>query len=103
MGDAVAVPLDWTGMGTLPIDWYRSTFSGDTRGRFWEDDAAEKVTRALRILRPSGRERVLDLACTTGQRTLELSGREASGDDAKLVEYERMFVERFRRRPNGGV
>lgn len=62
-------------MSTLPMDWYRSTFSGDTRGLFWEDDADEKVARALGILRPSGRERILDLACTTGQRTLELCRR----------------------------
>jgi SAM-dependent methyltransferase len=63
------------GTGNLPVDWYRSTFSGDTRALFWEDGVKEKVALALAMLKPDGCERVLDLACTTGQRTLELSRR----------------------------
>jgi SAM-dependent methyltransferase len=63
------------GMGNLPVDWYRSTFSGDTRTLFWEDGADEKVEMALAMLGLEGSERVLDLACTTGQRTLALSRR----------------------------
>jgi SAM-dependent methyltransferase len=63
------------GAGNLPVDWYRSTLSGDTRTLFWEDGAEERVALALAMLRPGGRERVLDLACTTGQRTLELNRR----------------------------
>lgn len=62
-------------MGNLPVDWYRSTFSGDTRTLFWEDGAEEKVEMALAMLGLEGNERVLDLACTSGQRTLELSRR----------------------------
>jgi SAM-dependent methyltransferase len=63
------------GTGKLPVDWYRSAFSGDTRALFWEDGVAEKVTLALAMLKPAGHERILDLACTTGQRTLELCRR----------------------------
>lgn len=63
------------GTGNLPVDWYRSTFSGDTRTLFWEDGVEEKVDLALAMLEPDGDERILDLACTTGQRTLELSRR----------------------------
>ncbi len=61
--------------GNLPVDWYRSAFSGDTRALFWEDGVAEKVALALAMLKPAGHERILDLACTTGQRTLELCRR----------------------------
>jgi SAM-dependent methyltransferase len=78
------------GTGNLPVDWYRSTFSGDTRALFWEDGVEEKVTLALAMLEPDGRERVLDLACTTGQRTLELSRRGfcavGTDIDAQLLE-----------------
>lgn len=67
--------MGFMGTGDPQVDWYRTTLSGDTRGLFWEECAEEKVARALAILGPTGRERVLDLACTTGQRTLELSRR----------------------------
>jgi SAM-dependent methyltransferase len=73
--------------GNLPVDWYRSTFSGDTRTLFWEDGAEEKVALALAMLRPEGDERVLDLACTTGQRTLALSRRGFSVVGTDTDEY----------------
>lgn len=63
------------GTGTLPVDWYSSTLSGDGKLVFWDEGAEEKVSLALKILRPRGNERILDLACTTGQRALELSRR----------------------------
>jgi len=63
------------GKGQVPVDWYRSSFSEDTRPLYWEQGAAEKVDLALAVLELSGRERVLDLACMSGQRTLELSRR----------------------------
>jgi SAM-dependent methyltransferase len=63
------------GTGNLPVDWYRSTFSGDTRTLFWEDGVEEKVELALAMLAPDGDERILDLACTSGKRTLELNRR----------------------------
>jgi SAM-dependent methyltransferase len=77
-------------MGNLPVDWYRSTLSGDTRTLFWEDGADEKVEKALAMLEAEGHERILDLACTSGQRTLELSRRGfcvvGSDIDAHLLE-----------------
>lgn len=75
------------GTGNLPVDWYRSTFSGDTRALFWEDGVEEKVTLALALLGPSGAERILDLACTTGQRTLELARRGFSVVGTEVDEY----------------
>lgn len=64
-------------MGTrqVPVDWYRSSFSEDTRPLYWEEGAPEKVALAVAALGLEGRERVLDLACMTGQRTLELARR----------------------------
>jgi SAM-dependent methyltransferase len=73
--------------GNLPVDWYRSTFSGDTRALFWEDGVEEKVTLALAMLKPDGRERVLDLACTAGQRTLELCRRGFSVVGTEVDEF----------------
>jgi SAM-dependent methyltransferase len=75
------------GTGNLPADWYRSTFSGDTRALFWEDGVEEKVALALAMLRPGGGERILDLACTTGQRTLELARRGFSAVGTEVDEY----------------
>lgn len=63
------------GVGNIPVDWYRSSLAGEINALFWEEGAAERVELALAMLKPDGRERVLDLACATGQRTLELSRR----------------------------
>jgi SAM-dependent methyltransferase len=63
------------GVGNVPVDWYRSSLAGKINALFWEEGAEERVALALRCLEPDGRERVLDLACATGQRTLELSRR----------------------------
>lgn len=63
-----------TGAG-LPADWYRTSFAPNFHSLYWEAGGVEKVDLALGMLRLGGRERVLDLACATGQRTLELSRR----------------------------
>jgi SAM-dependent methyltransferase len=75
------------GTGNLPVDWYRSTLSGDTRVLYWEDGVQEKVALALAILKPSGGARILDLACTTGQRTLELARRGFSVVGTEIDEF----------------
>jgi SAM-dependent methyltransferase len=63
------------GMSRVPVDWYRSSPSEDTRPLYWEEGAPEKVALAVEVLGLTGRERILDLACMTGQRTLELARR----------------------------
>jgi SAM-dependent methyltransferase len=63
------------GAGRVPADWYRSSLAGEIKALFWEEGAGERVALALAILKPDGRERILDLACATGQRTLELNRR----------------------------
>lgn len=63
------------GVGNVPVDWYRSSLAGKIDALFWEEGAEERVALALAMLEAAGSERVLDLACATGQRTLELSRR----------------------------
>lgn len=63
-------------MGTgIPADWYRTSFASNFESLYFEEGGEEKVELALGMLRPDGRERILDLACATGRRTLELSRR----------------------------
>ncbi len=63
-------------MGTgVPVDWYRTSFAPNFQSLYWEEGGEEKVALALAMLEPDGHERVLDLACATGQRTLELCRR----------------------------
>ena len=59
----------------MPVDWYRSSLAGEINALFWEEGAGERVALALEMLKPEGNERILDLGCATGQRTLELSRR----------------------------
>lgn len=61
--------------GDVPSDWYRNSFSPNLSAVFWEEDVEEKVDLALEMLDGSGCERILDLACGTGRRSLELSRR----------------------------
>lgn len=55
-------------------DWYVSAFA-DTADMAWTDRTEAEVERALRMLRPQGGERVLDLACGSGRHSLELVRR----------------------------
>ncbi|MGC1853471.1 MAG: class I SAM-dependent methyltransferase [Solirubrobacterales bacterium] len=57
----------------LPVDWYRTSFAANYDALYWEKGGEEKARLALSILEPDGCERVLELACATGRRTLELS------------------------------
>jgi SAM-dependent methyltransferase len=55
-------------------DWYVSAFA-ETADMAWTDRTEAEVERALRMLRPAGGERVLDLACGSGRHSLELVRR----------------------------
>jgi len=95
-------------MGTgIPADWYRTSFSSNFHALYWEEGGEEKVALALAMLEPDGHERVLDLACATGRRTLELSRRgfevvgvdirdgllEVAGCEAEMQDLWPYFVE----------
>jgi SAM-dependent methyltransferase len=95
-------------MGTgAPVDWYRTSFAANFHSLYFEEGGEEKVELALAMLEPDGHERVLDLACATGRRTLELSRRgfdvvgvdirqellEVAGGEAELLDLWPYFVE----------
>jgi SAM-dependent methyltransferase len=61
--------------GGVPVDWYRTSFSPNYEALFFERGGEQKAALALQILKAEGYERILDLACATGRRTLELSRR----------------------------
>ncbi len=93
--------------GLVPVDWYRTSFAPNFHSLYWEEGGKEKVELALSMLEPKGTERILDLACATGRRTLELSRRgfsvigvdirqellEVAGCEAALLELWPYFVE----------
>jgi SAM-dependent methyltransferase len=59
----------------VPLDWYRSGFPLETTKMPWADKTEAEVDRALAMLKPTGSERVLDLACGIGRHSLELRRR----------------------------
>jgi SAM-dependent methyltransferase len=73
-------------------DWYVAAFA-DTADMAWTDRTEAEVERAMRMLKPQGGERVLDLACGSGRHSLELvrQGFAAVGADIspELVEIAR--------------
>lgn len=58
----------------IPRDWYVSAFA-DTADMTWTDRTEAEVERAMRMLKPTGGERVLDLACGSGRHSVELKRR----------------------------
>jgi 2-polyprenyl-3-methyl-5-hydroxy-6-metoxy-1,4-benzoquinol methylase len=59
----------------IPQDWYREAFDGSTAEMAWTERTGSEVDRALKMLRPEGGERVLDLACGSGRHSIELTRR----------------------------
>lgn len=59
----------------LPVDWYRTSFAASIDALYFEPGGEEKVQLVLEMLRPNGQERILELACASGRRTLELLHR----------------------------
>ena len=55
-------------------DWYVEAFA-DTADMAWTDRTESEVDRVMKMLRPQGDERVLDLACGAGRHSLELRRR----------------------------
>jgi SAM-dependent methyltransferase len=81
----------------IPQDWYATAFDGSTAEMAWTERTESEVNRALKMLRPQGGERVLDLACGSGHHSHELArqgfsvvGADISGE---LIEIARKEAE----------
>jgi SAM-dependent methyltransferase len=81
----------------IPQDWYVEAFA-NTADMAWTDRTEQEVERAMRMLKPQGGERVLDLACGSGRHSLELvrQGFEVVGADIspELLEIARRDAEK---------
>jgi SAM-dependent methyltransferase len=77
----------------IPQDWYATAFDGATAEMAWTERSESEVNRALKMLRPQGGERILDLACGSGHHSLELvrQGFSVVGSDisGELIEIAR--------------
>jgi len=77
----------------IPQDWYVSAFDAASADMAWTDRTTAEVDRALKILKPRGDERILDLACGSGRHALEFRKRgfEVVGADIspELIEIAR--------------
>jgi SAM-dependent methyltransferase len=61
-----------TAVAGVSVDWYRTSFAADSSALDFELGGEETAQLALQMLELDGWERILDLACATGNRTLEL-------------------------------
>ena len=59
----------------IPQDWYATAFDGASAEMAWTERTESEVNRALKMLRPEGGERILDLACGSGRHSIELARR----------------------------
>jgi SAM-dependent methyltransferase len=70
----------------VPGDWYRRAYPPEMVKLPWAQKTGSEVDRVLRILQPSGNERILDLGCGTGRHALELRRRGFSVVGVELLE-----------------
>lgn len=59
----------------IPADWYATAFDASNADMAWTDRTVSEVDRALKILKPRGDERILDMACGSGRHAMELARR----------------------------
>jgi SAM-dependent methyltransferase len=59
----------------IPQDWYATAFDAASAEMAWTERTGSEVDRALKMLRPEGGERILDLACGSGRHSIELARR----------------------------
>ena|SRR5680860_269041 len=58
-----------------PTDWYRTSFASDFSALHFEEGGEESARLAVEMLGLEGHERILDLACAIGGRSIELARR----------------------------
>ena len=56
-------------------DWYASAFKPEMADMTWAEHTGREVDRALKMLKPRGDERILDMACGNGRHALEFRRR----------------------------
>lgn len=65
---------------TMPVkdvqsDWYASAFQPEMADMTWAEHTGREVDRAIKMLKPRGDERILDMACGNGRHALEFRRR----------------------------
>jgi SAM-dependent methyltransferase len=70
----------------VPSDWYRSAYPPEMDKLPWAQKTSVEVDRLITMLKPSGDERILDLACGTGRHALELTSRGFSVVGVELLQ-----------------
>jgi SAM-dependent methyltransferase len=70
----------------IASDWYATAFNASNAEMAWTDRTVSEIDRALKILRPRGDERILDLACGSGRHAIELRRRDFSVVGADISE-----------------
>jgi SAM-dependent methyltransferase len=70
----------------IPDDWYRRAYPPEMVKLPWAQKTESEVDRLIRILQPSGDERILDLGCGTGRHALELTRRGFAVVGVELLE-----------------
>lgn len=74
----------------VDTDWYASAFKPEMAEMTWAENTGREVDRVIKILKPRGDERILDLACGNGRHALELARR---GFDVVGVELAEPLLE----------
>jgi SAM-dependent methyltransferase len=67
-------------------NWYRKSYGPEMDRLPWADKTVSEVDRLLKMLKPLGHERILDLGCGTGRHSLELARRGFSVVGIELVQ-----------------
>ncbi|HSK49108.1 MAG TPA: class I SAM-dependent methyltransferase [Solirubrobacterales bacterium] len=62
-------------MKDVQSDWYASAFQPEMADMTWAEHTGREVDRALKMLKPRGDERILDMACGNGRHALEFRRR----------------------------
>ena len=62
-------------MKPLESDWYKKIWTLDIQNQSWTESTGTQVDFIIQVLKLTGRERILDLACGFGRHALEFARR----------------------------
>lgn len=77
-------------MESMGNDWYKTIWSLDIKNQSWVEDTIRQVDFVIRMLKLTGKERILDLACGFGRHALEFARR---GYSVTGVDITKPYVE----------